>query len=72
MSNVTVMKMERDHVSRDDLRSMVVGQSIEFVLPEPGKLESARSACNQMRLFQMQYSYEFHIASCSIVITRVK
>lgn len=65
-------KIEKDHVSRDDLRSMAVGQSIEFVVPD-GKLESARSTCNNMKYERKRFSARINLGEVSsITVTRIE
>lgn len=69
MSEASVMKVERDHVSREDLRSMTVGQVVEFVLPEPGKIESARQTRQQLKLYRYKFDFKPNPERCSVTIT---
>lgn len=65
------MKVQRDYVGRKDLTAMVVGQAIEFAVPSD-KFESARSACNALRLKGMQFSCSVAPDLTSITITRLQ
>ena len=65
-----VMKMTRDYVSREDLSAMAVNQAIEFVVPSD-KFESAKSACNQMKLKGKRFSTSIASDLSSITITRI-
>lgn len=65
-----VMKMKRDYVSREDLSAMAVNQAIEFVVPSD-KFESAKSACNQMKLKGKRFSTSIAPDLSSITITRL-
>ncbi len=65
-----VMKVTKDYVSRDDLRAMAVNQAIEFVVPLD-KFESAKSACNQMKLEAKKFSTSIAPDLSSITITRL-
>lgn len=66
----TVMKVQKERVSREDLRGMAIGQSVEFIVPF-NKIESARSACNQLKLQGMKFSYKTAKDLTSITITRI-
>lgn len=68
-----------DCVSRDHLRQIVVGQTIEFVIADNvpvdeviGKLESARAACNQMKMRGLRFSCHFGKDGRSAIITRLQ
>lgn len=50
-----MMYLEREYVSRDDLRAMAVGQVVGFKIPA-NKLESAKGQCNNLRLKNMKFS----------------
>lgn len=65
-----VMKVTKDYVSRDDLSAMAVNQAIEFVVPID-KFESAKSACNQMKLKGKRFSTSIAPDLSSITITRL-
>jgi hypothetical protein len=65
-----VMKVTKDYVSRDDLSAMAVNQAIEFVVPSD-KFESAKSACNQMKLKGKRFSTSIASDLSSITITRL-
>ena len=65
-----VMKMTRDYVSREDLSAMAVNQAIEFIVPSD-KFESAKSACNQMKLKGKRFSTSIAPDLSSITITRL-
>lgn len=66
-----VMKVTKDYVSRDDLGAMAVNQAIEFVVPSD-KFESAKSACNQMKLKGKRFSTSIAPDLSSITITRIQ
>lgn len=68
-ATVCAMKVTKDYVSRDDLRAMAVNQAIEFCVPRD-KFESAKSACNQLRLEGKRYSISIAKDLSSITITR--
>ena len=62
MQNDTkIIQLKVDHVGRNDLRAMAVDQSIEFVVPGKGQMESARSTCGQMKLERMRFSCKFNV-----------
>ena len=42
--------MQKDKVTRADLRGMRVGQTEIFTLPTVQKLESARAACTALKI----------------------
>ena len=65
-----VMKVTKDYVSRDDLSAMAVNQAIEFVVPSD-KFESAKSACNQMKLKGKRFSTSIAPNLSSITIKRI-
>lgn len=65
-----VMRVEKDYVSREDLGAMAVGQVVEFVVPSD-KFESAKSACNQMKLKGKKFSASIAKDLSSITIKRV-
>lgn len=65
-----VMRVEKDYVSREDLGAMAVNQAIEFVVPSD-KFESAKSACNQMKLKGKRFSTSIATDLSSITITRI-
>ena len=67
-----VIKVPKDHLERDDLRGMALGQTIEYVFADASKLESARSTCNQMRIFGVKFRSRFNLDRTSITITRLK
>lgn len=62
--------MVKDMVTRSDLRAMKIGATEIFTLPTPEKLESARAACTQMKIFGMRFSTVIKAAECTIIITR--
>ena len=64
------MKVTKDYVSRDDLMTMAVNQAIEFVIPSE-KFESAKSACNQMKLKGKRFSTSIAPDLSSITIKRL-
>lgn len=66
-----VLKVTKDYLSRDDLRAMAVGQTIEFVIPDE-KLESASSTCSNMRFERKKYSKKIRMNAdgASITVTR--
>ena len=64
------MKVTKDYVSRDDLNAMAVNQAIEFVIPSD-KFESAKSACNQMKLKGKRFSTSIAPDLSSITIKRI-
>lgn len=68
-----VMKVSRDYLSRKDLQAMAVGQTIEFVIPAT-KLESASSACNNMKYLGKKFSKSTKINGdeSSITVTRLE
>jgi hypothetical protein len=74
-TQVAVIKVRKEYLSREDLRAMAVGQSIEFVMPS-SKLESASSACNNMRYEGKKFTKSIHIddnpEESSITVTRTK
>lgn len=65
------MRVIKDAVSRADLRAMAVGQTLEFVLPTPNKLESARTACNTLKIYRMKFSTKINREQSSITIERL-
>ena len=68
--SVCAMKVTKDYVSRDDLNAMAVNQAIEFVIPSD-KFESAKSACNQMKLKGKRFSTSISPDLSSITIKRL-
>ena len=68
--SVCAMKVTKDYVSRDDLNAMAVNQAIEFVIPSD-KFESAKSACNQMKLKGKRFSTSIAPDLSSITIKRI-
>jgi hypothetical protein len=50
-----LMILDRDYLSRDDLKKLVVGQKVGFRLPGD-KLESAVGQCSAMRFKGMKFS----------------
>lgn len=64
--------MEKEMVTRADLREMKVGQTEIFTLPTVQKLESARAACTIMKMYGMEFSTSIKAEERSIVITRKK
>ena len=62
--------MKKDMVTRADLREMKVGQTEIFTLPTVQKLESARAACTQMKMYGMGFSTSIKPEERTIVITR--
>lgn len=65
-----IMKVTKDYVSREDLSAMAINQAIEFVVPSD-KFESAKSACNQMKLKGKRFSTSIAPDLSSITITRI-
>ena len=66
-----VSKVSKEIVSRSDLRKMRVGQAIEFCLNDPHKMESARSACNQLKIEGLKFKTKFNLNTTSILIQRL-
>ena len=68
-----VMKVKRDYLSRKDLHAMAVGQTIEFCIPQE-KLESATSACNNMKYQGKRFSKKTIVNGdeSSIIVTRTE
>lgn len=66
--------LKRHHVSRKDLEGMAVGQTVEFILSEDRKMESAKSTCDQMkRIRRGEFSCKFGRGELpSVIITRLK
>ncbi len=62
--------MKKEKVTRNDLRSMKVGQTEVFSLPEKGKIESAKATCQQLRLEKMRFKTAVKPEEMAIVITR--
>lgn len=54
-----VKKVTKEAVTRDDFRSMTVGQVIDFTLPGRGQFESAQSAAGQMKKEHMKFATKF-------------
>lgn len=54
-----VKKVTTQAVTRDDFRSMTVGQVIDFTLPGRGQFESAQSAAGQMKKEHMKFATKF-------------
>ena len=54
-----VKKVTKEAVTRNDLRAMVVGQSIDFALPGRSQFESAQSAAGQMKREKMKFATKF-------------
>ena len=63
-----VTEVHKETVGRDDLMAMVPGQWTEFFLPEPGKLESVRSACQGLKIYGRKYTTMFHPETTSILV----
>lgn len=64
------MKVER--ISRNDLRQMAVGQTIEFELPSAAKIESGRVSCSLMKLRGYDFTAIMNLKKLSLIITRNK
>jgi len=71
-TTTAAMRVTKDYVSRKDLMAMAVGQRIEFVIPDD-KLESASSACEQMKRKRMKFSRSIKMTDneSSITIERL-
>ena len=54
-----VKKVTTQAVTRDDFRSMTVGQVIDFALPGRRQFESAQSAAGQMKREHMKFATQF-------------
>lgn len=69
-----VIQVTVDAVTRDNLRAMAIGQALEFIVPGKGQMESARSACNQLKLEQMKFTTKFNVgdSSFSVYIKRLQ
>lgn len=64
--------MNKEKVTRADLRAMKPGQSEVFMLPTVEKLESARATVQQMKAFGMEFTTSIKYAESCIIINRIK
>ena len=75
-NDTKILKVSKDSVTRDDLRSMAVAQRIDFSLPGKSQYESAVSACSQMkgeqRVFSTKFTGDKMADKWSILIERVE
>lgn len=60
-----------DHLSVHDLRQMAVGQELKFVLTDRDKLPSARSTCNNEKMYGRVFSARIKPEESSITVRRM-
>ncbi len=66
------MRVAKDNIGRDDLRSMAVGQAVEFFFPDMKKFPSFFSTIYQMTVEGVKFSRKTNKKECSILVTRME